>query len=242
MKKHTLLLILFILYFHNCYSQYNFRHIEHGFKFKTNLTDQLGINLNNSDFNFNSKRSIGYEFGYIIRSKGGVFFESGFSYVINNLKNDVLLKDPLPELSTKNTFYDNYYIYNKLPLNLGVRFKLRNLPLHVKMGVNFLFLKPFNIKNIVSVRDNNNLLNVYFNSDYNLNPKSDILKTKSLSIGYEHEIFKKFKLVSELTLEYSNFILGNSVVNVFPNDVRNFIYNSNIKNKLNIGIDLAIIF
>lgn len=244
MRKALLLFFLTLLEFNLAYSKSSLTEFEHGFKFRVTPKDQLNLNLKNNDFSLNSKMSLGYEFGYVLRSKGKYFVETGFSYLIDNLKYDLILRPTSPVAEIESAFPDNYYLYNKIPLSVGARFKISNIPFHLKLGMNFLFMRPTIIKNITTYIDQNNTSTIFYNSEFSLNPNFNFIKSKSISLGTEYIVYKNIRLVSELYLEStnSNNSYGKANINVYPNDASNFIHSSEIITKLNMGLDLTVVF
>lgn len=244
MKKVLIFFIITLLEFNLAYSKSSLTEFEHGLRFRVTPKDQLNLNFKNNDFSLNSNTSLGFEFGYVLKSKGKYYVETGFSYLIDNLKYDLTLRPIIPVAEIESAFPDNYYIYNKIPLSVGARFKISNIPFHLKLGMNFLFMRPTIFKNITTYIDQNNTSTVFYNSEFSFNPNFNFLKSKSISLGTEYIIYKNIRLVSELFLESTNSknSYGKAYINVYPNDARNFIHTSEIITKLNMGLDLTVVF
>lgn len=218
------------------YAQH-FIKIEQGLNFKFYTQDPININVSNQDYSLHSNQAFSYEFGYFVKTSKRIFVETGLKTGSYSNSFTVNINDQINNFEDYFTYRNLDVFYTKLPFYVGYRFKIEELAFQIKAGFNILLLKRGSISSGISTTTTD-----YLNSKINLNTSNDLIRSRTISIGYAHTIFRKSILLTEITVDFYKQKFGDTFFEVYPNDSRAQSHSSALIDRQNVSLDFSFVF
>lgn len=237
----TYTFILLVIPFRFIYAQHLIK-VEQGFNMKFFTQDPININVSNQDYSLRSNQAFSYEFGYILKSSNKIFVESGLKFGSYSNSFTVNIIDPSNNFNESYTFRNLDLFYAKLPFYIGYHFKIENLAFQLKAGLNFIAISNGAYSAGFTATNSTNVIIDYLDSKIQTNPSNNLIRSKTISLGYAHSVFKKSVFLTELTLDFYKQYFGDTYFEVYPNDSRVKYHKGVLHDRQNVSLDFSLMF
>ncbi len=188
MKNNCLFFLLFVLSTISSNAQSHVDFLKHGFRIGIYTHNQINKEYRDNNFSLNSKSSLNYEFGYLIRTNTPLFLEAGIGTGLNTIMYKISFTDVLKDFNYDDKISSYDVFYTKFPISIGYNLRVFNLPFQLKSGISFVFMKSGSIKTSIDNIDNTGVSTRYFSNKFDINPTEKVYKTAHFSLGYYQNI------------------------------------------------------